>query len=310
MTATATLLSRLLARPATLLLGGISLTSILACGTLPGTADVDVAECQGDADVDDVTFIAWDYEQSVHELITCGQLNMQLTQAVLTSFQTVIGDPSSLPEGWSYAEGVYTIEGVGVSMDIVFQYGPDSPIGQAGGAIAHDLFASESFLVNPVTSRDNDTYIVTYDEPGPLAALLGQGTNPPNPITLTPEALSAAQLIIGGLQAKAVIHLDDERTATITYHLESPEQLITSMLFGSQIDYDMIDASAVRDDLGQTMTTTVWDITYNNTLHGLMGDIEADVVGGPFDFHVAYAYSGGDPAVTITCLDAGTDSGI
>lgn len=299
-------LSPLSSRPFSLLFGGISLASVLACGTVPGTADVDVAECQGDADVDDTTFIVWDYEQSVHELITCGQLNMKLTQAVLTSFSTVLGDPSSLPEGWTYTDGAYTIQGQGVSMDIVFQYGPDTPIGQQDGDISYDLFDPATFLVNPVTSRDNDTYIVSYDEPGPLAALLGQGSDPPNPIRLDPAALSAAQAILGGLKAKAVIHLDDARTATVTYHLESPEQVITSLLFGQQIDYDMVDASAVRDDLGQQMTTTVWDITYNDALHGLMGSIEADVVGGPFDFHVVYTYTGGDPAVEITCLGGDT----
>ncbi len=288
----------------TLAFGALSLISILACGTTPGTANVDVAECQGDADVDDTTFIVWDYEQSVHELITCGQLNMKLMDAVITSFTTVIGDPSSLPEGWSYTDGAYTIQGQGVSMDIVFQYGPDSPIGQEGGQILHDLFAPDTFLVNPSTSRDNDTYIVSYDQPGPLAALLGQGSDPPNPIRLDPAALAAAQTLMAGLRAQAIIHLDDVRTATITYHLESPEQVITALLFDRSVDYSMVDASAVREDLNQSMETTVWDITYVDSLHGLMGSIEADVTGGPFDFHVVYTYTGSDPVVDITCLDA------
>lgn len=280
--------------------------SLLACGgTVPGTADIDVAECQGDADVDDTTLIVWDYEESVHEMITCGQLSFLMMSSILKSTSILWGGDSGMPEGFSYENGVYHVQGDGISMDLVLKFGPDTPGGNSGDQVSDNLFDGDSYLVNASSSQDGENTVIAYDEAGPLAALLGQGAHPPNPIVLTPAQISAITTVLGSFQAQSVIHVDDERTATITYDVESPVAFIATLLLSKNMEYSLVSANGSREDLDQTLTNTVWDIQYVDTAHALDGSLEADVTGGPFDYHVVYTYNAllsPEPTVDITCL--------
>ena len=56
---------------------------------------VDLEECAGNADVDDVTTIGWLYADSQHELIACGQLTTRFVIAAIESVAVIAGDPAS-----------------------------------------------------------------------------------------------------------------------------------------------------------------------------------------------------------------------
>ena len=278
----------------------------LACGTAPGEATVDVEECADGADVDETTLIVWELEDSVHEMITCGSLTFQLIFALVDTAQTLLTEPSSLPSAFSYADGAYTTTGEGVSMDLVFRYGPDTPGGQAGDDIAHNLFVLDSYLVGADAVKDGEVVVVTFSEPGPLAPMLGRGASPQSPLTLTETDLALLSSNLSSVKIKAQIHVDDEVvTSVITYDIDNPAVFVLDALLGLQMNMELVSAaSGARADLGQQLQSTTWDIAYGEVTGTLEGTIEADVTGGPFDFQVRYDYSAisSEPAIDITCL--------
>ena len=87
--------------------------------------------------------------------------------------------------------------------------------------------------------------------------------------------------------------------------MNNPAVTVAEMVFGQQMNMKMISASGERPDLTQELTPILWDIDYGN-IHGTLdGEIDAEVVGGPFDFLVEFDYHPPvvDPMITITCLD-------
>ena len=286
----------------------VTIASILACGSMPGEADIDidVDACAGDADVDDTTEVAFTFEESVHEMVTCGNLTFTLIKALINSAQTFMADPDALPGAFSYGDGVYRAGGTGVAMDVWFRTSGDTPMGEPGERIESDLFRLDSYLAGASSSDNGDgTVTVTFDEAGPLAPLLGRGDNPRSPLVLTgADALSFVSNL-GTLKLKGVILVDDDRDpVVVTYEIDNPASYVSDTLTRSRLSMDLVTASAVRDDLDQDLAPTEWDVVYGDTAGTLDGVIEADVVGGPFDFHVVYEYlpSDADPAISITCL--------
>ena len=69
--------------------------------------NIDVEACAGDADIDDTTFIVWEFEDSVHEMLTCGNLSFLLIRALLDSGKDLLSGDAKLPEAFSYEDGAY-----------------------------------------------------------------------------------------------------------------------------------------------------------------------------------------------------------
>lgn len=288
--------------------GALSVTValILACGSMPGEADIDVDACAGDADVDDTTEIAFSFEESVHEMVTCGNLTFTLLKALLDSAQTFMADPEAVPNAFSYADGVYQATGTGVAMDVWFRTSSDTPLGEPGERIEADLFGLDSYLAGASSSDNGDgTVTVTFDEAGPLAPLLGRGDNPRSPMVLTGADALVFVSNLGTLKLKGVILVDDDRDPVrVTYEIDNPASFVSDTLTRSRLSMDLVTAAATREGLGQALEPTEWDVVYGDSAGTLDGVIEADVVGGPFDFHVVYSYlpTDADPAISITCL--------
>lgn len=274
--------------------------------TAPGDAEVDVAECSGDNDVDDNTLIVWDFKESAHEMITCGGLTFQLIGALIDSAQAFMEDPNSLPSAFSYDSGLYHTAGTGVAMDLWFLAGSGSPVGTAGEPIDVNLFDPDSFFVGmDLTDNGDNTVTLTFDEPGPLAALLGRGDNPDSPQLLTDADAAVLSTNLLTLELAGSVFVDDVRTvSTISYELSNPAQALSETLSGMRLDMRQVSASGAREDLGQDLSTPVWDVEYGDIAGTLDGTIELDVVDGPFDFHALLEYYPIDiePAITITCL--------
>ncbi len=287
-------------------LTGFSLISLLACTCNRDDEDTDsaapVVTEPGCPDADG-TLIAYDYESSVHEMITCGQLTMQITRAVFNAFEAVLGNGSQQPDGWTYADGRFTTEGNNTTMVVTFLYGPGTDAGAEGDQIMHNLFEADTFLVDPVTTIDLDDFSVSisYDAPGALAGVLGQGDDPPNPITIDTDTLSSVASFLNSLQMQSFIRVNNRQSASVvTYDVGTDVVSIADL---SGFEYKLTRVTASREDLGQSMETAVWDITYDDEVQDILGSIEAGVSGGPYPFDVTYTYTGGEPAIDITCLD-------
>lgn len=269
------------------------------------SADIDVAECAGDADIDDTTFIVWEFEDSIHEMITCGSLTFQLINGLLDTASAFLTGESSLPESFTYNNGTYVSTGVGVSMDIKFTRSVNTPGGSAGDAIEHNLFDVDSYLVNASVEDSEGGLEFFFDEPGPLAPLLGMGDNPTSPLLMSASDVANFAVILGTLKLDSNIYVDHEQTLSLVqYDIDNSPALLFGLFSNMSMSMDNATATATRSDLSQSLEPTIWDIKYVDATKGLDGVIEADVLGGPFEFHAVLEYDPvfGEPDITITCL--------
>jgi len=274
----------------------------LACSGGTPAPVVDLADCAPDnADIDDQTLIAYEFESSTHEMVTCGSLTNQLASAVLESIGVLWGEPSSAPDAftWDASSRVFNATGEGVSMDVTILDG--------GQGLLADPFQADSYLVGARSESAGGNIVLTFDEVGPLVSLLGQGASPSSPLTLSALDLLEITALFGSLKVNAMIHVDHEvETSTITYDIDTPAQFIADMMLNAPMQLAAISATGVRPDLSQSMETRIWDVIYDDDAQALDGEIEVQVLGGEFDFQVHYDFdpSYPAPAITITCLDA------
>lgn len=270
------------------------------------TSKVDVAECAGSADVDDTIAIVTDFKDSAHEMVTCGNITFQLIYALIDSAATFMQNPDSLPSAFTYEAGLYRASGTSVAMDLWLVVNDGSPLGGAGEMVEPNVFDPDSYFVGMSLADNGDgTATLSFDSPGPLAALLGQGAAPTSPLTVTDADAALLTSNLAALELSGLIYVDDARTvSTITYELSYPLETLTALIEGQRLDMEAVAATGVRDDLGQSLSTTGWDVIYGQLAGTLEGTIDADVVGGPFDFHANLSYDGisVEPVITITCL--------
>jgi len=276
-------------------IAGLLATSF-ACTAIPGTDTVDVEECAGKADIDDVTAIAYDFEVSAHEMVVCGSLTNLLIDKAIQSVGNLIGDPVSIPEAFSEANGVYTTTGSDATMDITLLDGST--------ALTANLFDADSWLVNAVPTDVGDDVEIAFDSAGPLAHLLGKGAQPTSPLVLTQDDLEAIALTLASLKADLLIGVDDDSSdrSVITYIIDNPPKRLDALSLA--IDMEQLEVEGGREDLGQSIETRTWDITYIDETNALDGVIELEIAGGPFDFEAVYTYlpTDSDPVIAVACL--------
>jgi hypothetical protein len=284
------------------IIGGLLTTSCIPVGK---EAIINVEECAGDADIDDTTFIVWEFEDSIHEMITCGSLTYQLITGLYSTVGSFLSGESSLPDAFSYEDGAYLTTGDGVSMDLTFYYGANSPGGNAGSQIEHNLFDINSYFINPTVEQSGEDMVISFDDLGPLISLLGMGSNPASPLTMSAGDITNFAAIIGTLKLDSNIYVDHQLTlSTVQYEIDNSPSFIVNLFTNLSMDMDKATATAEREDLSQNLDPTLWDIKYIDSAKNLEGVIEADIVGGPFDFHAVLDYNPlvSDPQITISCL--------
>lgn len=284
----------------------VALSLSLALMSACTTPKYDVGECAGSADVEDTTVIVTEFKDSAHEMVTCGSLSLLLIRNLLLSAQTFMTDASALPGALTYEDGLYRASGTGVAMDLWLELPEGSSLGAAGETVTPNVFDGDSYFVNLSLEDNGDgTATMRFDSPGPLASLLGRGDAPESPLTVTDADAASLASNLSALRLSGLIYVDEALShATVTYELSNPDGALSDMFSGQRVDMHGISASAAREDLGQTLSVTLWDVVYGDLAGTLEGTIEADVTGGPFDYHAQLAYSGLDsePAITITCL--------
>jgi len=268
-----------------------------ACTAVPGTDTVNVDECAGDADVDDVTAIAYDFEVSAHEMVVCGSLTNLLINKAIQSVGNLIGDPVSMPEAFSESNGVYTTTGSDATMDIRLVDGTTT--------LTANLFDPDNWLVNATpTDVGEDDVEIHFDSAGPLAYLLGKGAQPSSPLLLTQDDLESIGLTLASLELDLLIGVDDDSSdrSVITYIIDNPPKRLDALSIA--IDMEQLEVEGGREDLDQSIATRTWDVTYIDETNALDGVIELEFVGGPFDFEAVYTYlpTDSDPSIAVACL--------
>jgi hypothetical protein len=256
-----------------------------------GGAHAELAQCRGDATDDEVidTIAITDaYRDSLHEMVVCGGLAVQLCAAIIEGVIVAIQNASddATPPAWSYDAGVYRTSGSGVQMEARFFYAEDFAVGTAGEQVQHNLFLVDSYLVDAELVIDVFTgeSEIRYDEPGPLVELLGFGADPANPLPITFAHLADIENRLSALEFESVIVLDDERdTGTIRYHLATPRQPAGALLGGAGLRFDLEEADGERAALDQELVVDSWNVEYTGN-KSLDGVVEFHVDGRHFPF--------------------------
>ncbi|MFT5458403.1 MAG: hypothetical protein ACI9K2_004908 [Myxococcota bacterium] len=273
----------------------------LACSTGPAGGDeVDVEDCAGKADVEDTIRIVYDTEDSLHEMVVCGQLNRELGVALSQAITSLIGKPANAPDQVEYVgEGIYQVSTPKVVMDTWVQDG--------NTIVEGNLLDPADFFSGLRVDNEGLDVVLRFDDAGPLAFLLGAGKNPNSPLRLNPLEIDDAVSRVGNLKlASALTYVDALDNGTdVAYELEVSRLKLTDLAGFTPMDYELVALSGGRDDLKQSIDTLDWSLSYTD--ESLDGSILLGFVGGPFDLQAEYVYVDGepDPAITVSCLDGG-----
>jgi hypothetical protein len=257
----------------------------------PSGHDSRFAACRGDLDdeeVDEAVRIVDSYAYSVHEMIACGMLNVQLCMGVTSGVieAMIAGRADATPDGWSFEDGVYRTAGNGATMETRFYLAVDTGFGKAGDRIEPNLFLVDSYLVDAVLAIDlsDGSTEIRYREHGPLVELMGFGPNPPNPLPVDAGDLDDLRARLGAIDFDARISVDDlQPAATVAYHVDVPRMGASALLGGEDMRYELVSADAQRGDLGQTLVVDDWDLAFLQ--QGVLdGDVAFHVDGGPLAY--------------------------
>jgi hypothetical protein len=257
-----------------------------------------------EAEISDNTQIVEDYNQSIHELIACGNITIALCQATVSFISEVATGAATgtTPQGIEFGEsGVYKFtSGNNVSMSIVFVNGVTSSLGEAGTPIVHNMFDANNYLIGVNASLSATELKLSFNETGPLVELMGFGANPESPIIipLTLAGLSEIEVKIDDLLVTSEISVDDpQNNSVITYEVELSEGTTFESILNGDFNYEVVDAAAERSDLEQNLVNTTWNLNFSNegsNSGALTGDVAFEVFGGLFDFQG-----------TLTWMDSG-----
>ncbi len=281
--------------------------ALVACGSNKSDPTSALDECAAPGEIDEATLIAWDFEQSIHEMVQCGNLGAQLNQSLYQAAATLLMNPTRAPEAFSYSDGKFRVEQADVTMTMTLTCGALSVGCSEGDAIDADPFLVESYLIGAQPEAfDGATLVIPYDEPGPLVKLLGKGANPANPIRISAAELGVFVHNIHQMRVNTVIDLDTSvHDSTVTYSLKTGRIDLQELHETNEFDYELKSASASRFD--QTADPTLWDITFVDG--GLSGEMELEVLGGTPEYMVRYTYGPASmtPLVDMQCIGAGAD---
>ena len=263
---------------------------------------IDFQECRGDAtdaEVTDTIAIVDAYDQSLHEMVACGGLNVLLCTSVVSGVVEAIIDQrnDATPDDWEYqGEGVYYTSGAMADMTTRFYLSEDFEFGQSGDLVTENLFLVDSYLVNArlvVTDVLSGEGELRFDAPGPLVELLGYGPNPESPLSVSLNDLTSIEGKLGALEFDSNVQVEDPRdSGTIIYHLKTERMPAAALINGSAMGYELEMASGNRESLGQELIVDDWSIEFvNGSVGALQGTIDFHVDGNHFDFAGTMVYN-------------------
>ena len=315
-----------------LLLGGLSLAGlVLGCGPLDQTTfdEEALSECSeglAEAEVDDNLQLIYATDESLHELVACGQLTVDISIALYSGLiEMVLEGDSKQPGGLEYQGGgqylTRTDEGHRI-MDMLV-----SLFEESGGelqAIEYDVFDRESYLVgvssriegedvdvaldldNPLAS-DVDvqgTLIVEFEATGPLVHLLGLGDDLESPLVFELKDLDDIEPRLSDLRIRANVDLEDARDGDlVAYDVVTPDMNLVEVATAANVGYDVNDISGTGETLGQELQllNDGWDVEFVDG--NLDGTADFRVTGGDFDYTAGFTYRDSKYADVVLACD-------
>ncbi len=238
-----------------------------------------------------------DYNQSLHEMIVCGNMTYTISSAVMKFMVDLLsGNSSVIPNGVTYdGEGGYLAgseDFTEVSMKVEFMNGLTSSLGEKDTVITPNLFEADNYLTGVSVTESELGYLVSFSDVGPLVELLGYGTEPTSPITiLKTDLLNPTSFSIGVkeiYQRMSVNVLNEQNESTIAYDVQIEEGTALSQVLAGNFKYEVIDATVSRPDLqSQTLDTTSWELEFSGAsvnAGSLTGSVSFSSTGGLFLF--------------------------
>lgn len=281
---------------------------------LGAQARADLKACSagvGEGAFDDALEITSDFRQSCHELVVCGGLAFQTSTAVVQLIVDAAlgasGEGGLVFDG----EGAYVSDasgGLGTNMSVTLHLPRDTSFGKAGDVIPYDLLRIESYFVGAeLTAKarigtDGLSYdvAVKFTDVGPAFELLGVPRTG-NELTLDAKAIARA---LGAIELRAKTHVDDRQGhATFTYDLTSPPTTLGALADGGALAFELDGLRGARADLGQSLETSRWEVTYvGGKIGKLDGTIGFRVGGGALPHAVTFEYpQSNEPIVRFAC---------
>ncbi len=177
--------------------------------------------------------------------------------------QTLGAVPSTEPVGWTFDEGTYRYgsDTAAIEMRVFlseeFEYGP------AGTQVTENILALDSYLAGAVIEAGTDagTVTITFDEPGPLAELLGLGATPTSPLTLNEVDREQALELLSTLALETdYVAYGVTKSTTVDYHAVSPPSTIASISQDGPLPVEIVEVNATRDLFDQVLSTVSWEV--------------------------------------------------
>jgi hypothetical protein len=266
------------------------------CGGLGSEADrqeqeKQLAACRGnssDEEVQENILITQEYALSVAaDLYYSWEPVLFTLDFVLLWGQTLGAVASTQPVGWTFDAGTYRYGSDTAAIEMRVFLSQDFAYGPAGTQVMENVLDLDSYLVGAVTEADADTGMVTitFDEPGPLAELLGFGATPTSPLTLdeVDREQALASLSTLAIEVDYVAYgVSPGQSTLVDYHAVSPQSTIASISQDGPLPVEIVAVNASRDLFDQVLTTESWQVERKGT--DVSGYTTFKVSGGHFPY--------------------------
>lgn len=267
-----------------------------------------IEKCRA-GDVTDNLELAADFKQSCHEMVVCGGLNASMTTTLISVMISAATGSGSSPNGFVFdGKGTWS---AGTQMDVQFMLGFDTSFGKAGDVVTFDPFQVSNYFTGytitakasiNTSGKTTQTLTMVFTGLGPGIELLGLGAKPVSPIVIDSDKIGAS---LGKLQLASKIHVDNTQGhGHIKYELVGPPTTLASINSGDAMPMKLTSVSGTRDDTGQTLAVTAFDIAYKDIGAGYLdGSIGFDITGGKgFPYHSVFTYPHRSaPDVSLAC---------
>lgn len=267
--------------------------SLLAGGCLVVADDLDpearsTLVCEGSASVSieieaEAETLTNDFEDSLMEMLVCGQLSVELVDGVQSGVWRAIidGRSDATPEGWVHQDdGTYLTGSATTDMTSAFHLSRDTSFGAKGDRIEANVFRVDSYLDNPRVVISTDSLLsgkgeLHFDAAGPLVELLGFGAEPSSPIAV--DVGDAAKLAskLDDLEFRSDIHyVDADGETTIMYDVQTRPLPASALLLGEALQYEVEAITATRGEM--TLDVTTWAMDFRDE-QGISGQVDVRV---------------------------------
>ncbi len=256
-----------------------------------GSGNARGLQCEGEISIEveaEATVLSRDFEQSITEMLVCGQLSVELVDGIQTGVGKAIinGDSDATPAGWEHRDdGLYTTGSATTEMTGGFYLAADTSFGAKGDLVVDDVFRVDSYLVNPRIVVTQQSLLtgkgeLRFDAAGPLVELLGFGAAPQSPVAV--DATDALNLAAGleSLEFRSDIHYVDAGETTVIYDVHTRPMPASDLLLGVALEYELDAVTASRGDMTVDVENWLLDFRDGGGLFGAIDfrlDIDVDL---------------------------------